>query len=299
MHITYIGLGKMGGNMVERLLEHGHTVTAYDPNPKARENIEEIGAETADSFASLFKDDTSSRTVWIMVPHTVVEGVLNDIEPHLKEGDTIIEGGNSPFKDSQRRAKHFEAKGIHFLDAGVSGGPYGARNGACIMVGGKKEVFDMYEELLKNLTVENGYAYVGGHGAGHFVKMVHNGIEYGMMQALAEGFDIMKQADFDGSLPLARIAKLYNNGSVIESHLVQWLQTGFEQHGEELETITGSASASGEGLWTVETAKEMGIATPVIEDALRVRDESQKKPHYQGKVISVLRNQFGGHDAKN
>lgn len=298
MHITYIGLGKMGLNMVERMLKHNHTVTAYDPNKDARQQAQESGAHTVDTIEALFQKTESPRTVWIMVPHAVVENVLTEIKPLLQKGDTVIEAGNSPFKDSQRRAKEFEERGIRFLDVGVSGGPGGARNGACIMVGGSHEVYEQYEPLFKDLTVENGYAYVGGHGAGHFVKMVHNGIEYGMMQSIAEGFDIMKHANFGGPLPLTDIAKLYNHGSVIESHLIEWLEEGYETHGEALEGITGSASASGEGKWTVETAEEMNITTPAIKSALQVRDESQKTPSYQGKVISMLRNQFGGHDAK-
>jgi 6-phosphogluconate dehydrogenase len=288
----------MGMNMVERLHEHKYTVTAYDPNPDAQKIAQEKGVVVAETLQTLIEKIPTPRTLWVMVPHTVVDTVLTELEPLLETGDTIIEGGNSPFKDSMKRAEHFEARGIRFLDVGVSGGPSGARNGACIMVGGKKDTFTVYEQLFADLTVASGYMYVGSHGAGHFVKMVHNGIEYGMMQALAEGFDIMKQASFDEPLPLTRIAKLYNHGSVIESRLVEWLQGGYEKYGEELGDITGSASASGEGLWTVETAREMNIDTPVIADALAVREKSQKKPSYQGKVLSVLRNQFGGHDAK-
>jgi 6-phosphogluconate dehydrogenase len=295
MHITYIGLGKMGRNMVERLLEKGHTVSAYDPLEDARYVAEKLGVTTFSSISSLLEHSTSPRTVWIMVPHTNVDSVLDELQPLLKKGDAIIEGGNSPYKETIRRSNEFESKGIHFLDAGVSGGPRGARNGACVMVGGKKETCVVYENLFKDIAVQDGYAYVGSAGAGHFVKMVHNGIEYGMMQALAEGFDILQHAEFEKPLPLLDIAKLYNHGSVIESRLVGWLLSGFEAYGEELESITGSARASGEGLWTVETAKEMNISTPVIENSVFVRDASQKKPSYQGQLLSVMRNQFGGH----
>jgi len=295
MHITYIGLGKMGHNMVARLLEKGYTVHAYDPSEEARKEADALGAETRETIAELMQQGVSPRTIWIMVPHQVVDDVLDELAPHLREGDTIIEGGNSPFRETIRRAKTHQEKGVQFLDAGVSGGPAGARNGACIMVGGEKSVFDTYEKLFNDLTVPSGYAYVGKSGAGHFVKMVHNGIEYGMMQALAEGFDILRQSEFQ--VPLTDVARLYNHGSVIESKLVGWLLSGFETYGEDLKEITGSASASGEGLWTVETAKKMHIDTPVIEDALTVRTESQKKPSYQGQLISVMRNQFGGHAA--
>ncbi len=296
MHIAYIGLGKMGRNMVERLLSKGHAVTAYDPSEDARAEASALGAKTVASLAALMSESPSPRTVWLMVPHQVVDNVLADLAPHLTEGDTIIEGGNSPFKETVRRAQAHNDSGIRFLDAGVSGGPGGAKDGACIMVGGDKTVFDEYKQLFKELSVEGGYAYMGKSGAGHFVKMVHNGIEYGMMQALAEGFDIMRQSDFD--LNLVDVARLYNHGSVIESKLVGWLHSGFVQYGQDLDAITGSASASGEGLWTVETAREMGIVVNVIEDSLKAREKSQKTPSYQGQLISVMRNQFGGHAAQ-
>ena len=295
MQIAYIGLGKMGLNMVTRMIEHGHSVVAFDPNEEARKQAEEIGATTAESLAELVKAVEAPRNIWLMVPHQAVEDVLDELAPLIDEGDTIIEGGNSPFKETMRRAQAHEERGVHFLDAGVSGGPGGARSGACIMVGGERETYEKYADLFKDLSVEDGYAYMGKHGAGHYVKMVHNGIEYGMMQALAEGFDLMKQSDFD--LPLTDIARLYNHGSVIESKLVGWLLSGFEKYSDDLTGITGSASASGEGLWTVETAKEDGVPVAVIEDSLKARELSQKNPSYQGQLISVMRNQFGGHDA--
>jgi 6-phosphogluconate dehydrogenase len=297
MEIAYIGLGKMGRNMVERLIEHGHTVIGYDPNEGARQAAERIGATTESSLEELMHSAAAPRTVWIMVPHTAVEDVLNELRPHLEECDTIIEAGNSPYKETRRRAQEHKARSISFLDAGVSGGPGGAKNGACIMVGGDHETYQAYASLFEDLSVEDGCAYVGTSGAGHYVKMVHNGIEYGMMQSLAEGFDLMRRSDFD--LPLTDIARLYNHGSVIESKLVGWLLAGFEEYGEELVGITGRASASGEGLWTVETAKEDGVPVAVIEDALKAREQSQEEPSYQGQLISVMRNQFGGHDAAN
>ena len=183
-----------------------------------------------------------------------------------------------------------------FLDAGVSGGPAGARNGACIMVGGRKEVFQKFEALFRDLSVPGGYGYMGKTGAGHFVKMVHNGIEYGMMQALAEGFAIMKASDF--GLELTRITDVYNHKSVIESRLVGWLQSAFQQYGEDLADISGSAAQSGEGMWTVEAGKELGVPTPVIQGALEFRIQSQNNPSYTGKLISAMRNQFGGHEVK-
>ncbi|KKS30432.1 MAG: 6-phosphogluconate dehydrogenase, decarboxylating [Parcubacteria group bacterium GW2011_GWA2_43_11] len=297
MNIAYIGLGKMGRNMVERLITRGYTVIAYDSNPEARVLTEKLGATVVDTIGALIKNTSTPRTIWVMVPHHVVETVLGELKPHLGKGDTIIEGGNSPFKESIRRHKEFAAMGVAFLDAGISGGPGGAKDGACIMVGGTQEHYEIHEPLFKDLAVLNGYAYVGSTGAGHFVKMVHNGIEYGMMQALAEGFDMLQQAQFEKPLPLTAIANLYNHGSVIESRLVLWLLKGFETYGEDLRTITGSAQASGEGLWTVKTAKDMGIPVDVIEGALTARKKSLTSPSYQGQLISVMRNQFGGHDA--
>ena len=206
----------------------------------------------------------------------------------------MIDGGNSPYKESIRRSGELAAKGIGFLDAGVSGGPAGARKGACIMVGGRQEVFLRFERLFADLSVENGYGYMGRAGAGHFVKMVHNGIEYGMMQALAEGFAVLKAAPFGLDLP--KVADLYDHASVIESRLVGWLKAAYEQHGEELRDISGTVEQSGEGAWTVEAGMELGVPTPVIEDALRFRLRSREAPTYAGQVLSALRNQFGGHD---
>jgi 6-phosphogluconate dehydrogenase len=296
MKIGYIGLGKMGYNMVERLLEKGHEVVAFDRNRDAVASIAKKNAKTADSPVSLVGSLSVPRLVWIMVPHQAVDAVLNELAPILAQGDTIIDGGNSPYKESIRRSRELEAKGIDFLDAGVSGGPVGARTGACIMVGGRKDVYLRFEKLFQDLSADKGYGYMGTSGAGHFVKMVHNGIEYGMMQALAEGFSIMKRSTFD--LDLARIADLYNHRSVIESRLVGWLKNAYEQYGRDLDGISGSAAQSGEGMWTVDAAKELGIAVPVIKGALDFRLDSQNKPTYTGKVISALRNQFGGHEVK-
>lgn len=295
MKTGYIGLGKMGFGMVERLLEKGHEAVVYDRNPDAVRDIEKLGAAGADNLKHLVSLLPAPRTIWLMVPHQVVDGVINEIAPHMAKGDMIIDGGNSPYKESMRRAGELEAKGIDFLDAGVSGGPAGARSGACIMVGGKKEVFERCEILFRDLTVENGYRYMGPSGAGHFVKMVHNGIEYGMMQAIAEGFAVMKASPFN--LNLTEVADIYNHRSVVESRLVGWLKSGFEKYGEGLEQISGSVAHTGEGLWTVEAARELGVPVPVIEGSLNFRNESQKNPSYTGQVLSALRNQFGRHEA--
>ena len=294
MKLGYIGLGKMGFNMVERLLEKGHEVFAYNRSEKPVREIAEKGAIPANSLQCLVSALSAPRLIWLMIPHQAVEGVIKELIQFLDKGDTIIDGGNSPYKDSMRRAKELEEKGIDFLDIGVSGGPGGARNGACIMIGGKKAVYKKFKNLFQDISARKGYAYMGKSGAGHFVKMIHNGIEYGMMQAIAEGFAIMKASPFD--LDLMKIAELYNHRSVIESRLVGWLKTAFDQYGEDLENISGSVAQTGEGAWTVEAAKKLGIPAPIIEGALNFRIESQTKPTYTGKIISALRHQFGGHE---
>jgi 6-phosphogluconate dehydrogenase len=294
MKLGYIGLGKMGFNMVKRLLEKGHEVTVFDTNRESVTNIAKHGAHPSDELQSLAKDLVPPRLIWLMIPYQAVEAVLQELAPLLQAGDALIDGGNSPYKESMRRALELERKGIDFLDAGVSGGPAGARNGACIMVGGKRNIFDTYEQLFRDLSADQGYTYTGKSGSGHFVKMVHNGIEYGMMQAIAEGFTVMKASFFD--LSLANVAQVYNHRSVIESRLIEWLKDAFEEYGEDLGAISGSVSQSGEGMWTVEAAKELGIPVPVIEGARNFRMQSEKTPSYTGQILSALRNQFGGHD---
>ncbi len=295
MKLGYIGLGKMGFNMVELLLDRRYQVVVYNRSAEPVKKIALRGAQPADSIQALAGSLSSPRLVWIMVPYQAVDDVLTELLKYLEQGDTIIDGGNSPYKETMRRAKELEQHGIDFLDAGTSGGPAGARRGACIMVGGKRSIYEKLEQLFSDLSAEKGYGYMGRSGAGHFVKMVHNGIEYGMMQALAEGFAVMKGSPFE--LDLVKIADLYNHQSVITSRLVGWLQKAYEQHGADLSGISGTAAQSGEGMWTVEAAQEFEIPVPVIEGALNFRLESGEKPSYTGKIISALRNQFGGHDA--
>jgi 6-phosphogluconate dehydrogenase len=256
--------------------------------------IAERGAHPADSIRGLVAALEAPRLVWIMVPYQAVDEVLSELVPLLGKDDTVIDGGNSPYKESIRRSGELQAKGIHFLDAGVSGGPSGARNGACIMIGGREEIFRKHEQLFRDLSVENGYAYVGGAGAGHFVKMVHNGIEYGMMQALAEGFSVMRASPL--SLDLERIAGLFNRQSVIESRLVGWLKNAYATYGDELQGVTGSPAESGEGKWTVDAARELGVSVPIIEGAHEFRAASRARPSYTGRIIAALRHEFGGHD---
>ncbi len=303
MQLGYIGLGKMGFNMAQRLLEKKHNIIAFNRSPEPLQNIKKFAVEaghnlsTVHSLEELVHALEAPRLIWIMVSSSAVDEFLEKLIPLLMAGDTIIDGGNSFYEDTMRRATMLTEKKIHFMDVGTSGGPNGARTGACLMIGGSETMFKKYEELFKDIAAENAYGYMGSSGAGHFVKMVHNGIEYGMMQAIGEGFALMKQAPF--KLNLAEIADLYNHKSVIESRLVGWLKDGFKKYGEDLKEISGTVSHSGEGQWTVETAKKMDISVPVIEDALKFRIESQNKPNFTGQVVSVLRNQFGGHNVIN
>jgi len=309
MKLGYIGLGKMGFNMVERLIEKGHEVVATNRSSESVDKIAGKGAEPAYALGELVqKLGPAPRLIWLMVPHKAVDDVLAELTPLLQNGDTIIDGGNSPYLETIRRSNELAEKNINFIDVGVSGGPAGARNGACLMIGGNRNDFEKYQELFKDLSVENqagesGYGYMGTHGAGHFVKMVHNGIEYGMMQAIAEGFEVMKRAgedqnNKDFNLDLQEITKVYNNGSVIESRLVGWLQNAFSKHGPDLSNISGEVSHSGEGQWTVEAAERLNVPVEIIEKSLQFRKDSQGNPSYTGQVVSALRNEFGGHDVE-
>jgi 6-phosphogluconate dehydrogenase len=296
MDIGYIGLGKMGFNMVERLIEKGHHVIASDVNAAQVALIASKGAAAAANLSDLAGRLTPRRVVWIMVPHQFVDGVLGELLPLLSPDDIVIDGGNSFFEDSVRRFGECKMRGVAYLDVGTSGGPNGARNGACIMVGGERSVYDYVEPLFRDLAQENGFAYVGNSGAGHFVKMVHNGIEYGMMQAIGEGFAVMKASPFN--VQLETTANLFQHGSVIESHLVEWLRDGYRKYGEDLKEISGSVANSGEGAWTVDTAKKYHVPTPIIAGSLNFRIASENDPSYIGQVVSVMRNQFGGHEVK-
>lgn len=295
MKIGYIGLGKMGLGMVKKMLEKGHEVVAYNRSPESVKLAEEAGAKGAYTLSEVVSNLESPRTIWLMVPWQSVDSVLKDLLPLLSVGDLIIDGGNSPYVETIRRANELQEKEINFIDIGVSGGPAGARNGACMMIGGDEKDVKNIEPLIKDCCIQNGYAHVGPIGAGHYVKMVHNGIEYGMMQAIAEGFALMKQAP-EFKLNLKAITDVYNHGSVIESRLVGWLGKAYSEFGEELEGISGEVSHSGEGLWTVEAAKRSNLPVEIIEKSLKFREDSVGNPSYAGQVVSALRNQFGGHD---
>lgn len=298
----------MGSNMVERLLEKGHEVVVNNRSRGPVDDLVKVGAEGAYEVSELVSKLEAPRTIWLMVSHSAVDEVLNSLVPLLDQGDTIIDGGNSNYQETVRRSKELKEKGINFVDVGVSGGPSGARNGACLMIGGDMEYFEKNSQLFSDLSLGDGFGYMGKHGAGHFVKMVHNGIEYGMMQAIGEGFEVMKKVSENAEnknsesegfkLDLPEIARVYNKGSVIESRLVGWLESAYQKHSENLEGISGEVSHSGEGQWTVEAAEKLGVPVEIIKGSLDFRIKSQGNPSYTGKVVSALRNEFGGHDVK-
>ncbi|MDO8584736.1 MAG: decarboxylating 6-phosphogluconate dehydrogenase [bacterium] len=295
-----VGLGKMGANIARRLVGRGWSVVGVD-QPEVLERLKGEGIVGAATLEDLVKKLASPRVIWLMVPAgDVVDEVIFGKEGLLKflsKGDIIVDGGNSYFADTVARYKKVTKRGgIDFIDVGVSGGPGGALAGACIMVGGKEAVFKKIEPLIKDMAREGSYQFFEGAGAGHFVKMVHNGIEYGMMQSLAEGFEILKKSKY--KLDLTRVTDIYNHGSVIESRLTGWLYGAFKAHGEDLKEISGTVGHTGEGAWTVKTAKQMKLKAKVIEEALKFRVNSAKHPSYAGKVLSALREQFGGHKAK-
>lgn len=292
--VGVIGLGKMGENIAARLHARGWQVTGYDSNPPPQPEF-----PVASRLRELTETLPRPRTLWLMVPHETVDDVLfgeNGLASLLENGDTVIDGGNSFYERSAERAAKLASSDIRYVDAGVSGGPEGARTGSSIMVGGTREDFERLEPLFADLAVPRGYAFFAGAGAGHFVKMIHNGIEYGMMQSIAEGFTMLKHADYD--IDLTAAADVYNHGSVIESRLIGWLGSALHISGQDLDAVSGSVSHTGEGEWTVDTAHAMDVKARIIEDALQFRVESEDNPTYTGKILTALRGQFGGHNTK-
>lgn len=295
--IGIIGLGKMGGNLARRLLEQQWRVVGFNAEPGPTQKLADEGLKDVYNLQSLVGELRKPRIVWLMVPSgkPVDELIFgkHGLADLLERGDIIIDGGNSYYKDSIARAKKLSKQGIDFTDVGVSGGPEGARNGPALIAGGSKKVFKNIERLFYDLATENGYQFFEGSGAGHFVKMVHNGIEYGMMQAIGEGFAVLKKSSY--RFDLKKVADVYNHGSVVESRLIGWLKEAFEDYGERLAAVSGSVEATGEGAWTAQTAKALKVPTPVIKGAVDFRKNSHKKSSYTGKILSALRNQFGGH----
>ncbi|KLU63261.1 6-phosphogluconate dehydrogenase, NAD(+)-dependent, decarboxylating [Peptococcaceae bacterium CEB3] len=293
MEIGIIGLGKMGYNLCLNLMRRHHDVTAFDSDENKVEAIAEQGAAKADSIGDLARKLSKRRVIWLMIPAgDTIDEVINELLPALEPRDIIIDGGNSNFRDSVRRYKLLKEKEIDFLDCGTSGGIEGALSGACTMIGGEKEVYAYCAEIFKGISVEGGSLYTGEPGSGHFAKMVHNGIEYGMMQALAEGFEVISKSDFN--FDYDKLASVWNHGSVIRGWLMQLAQEAFSKD-KELKSIKGIMYSSGEGKWTVETALDLGVPTPVIALSLFMRYRSLEEDTFAGKVIAALRNGFGGH----
>jgi 6-phosphogluconate dehydrogenase len=288
MQLGMIGLGRMGGNMTTRLTQHGHDVKTFDPGVDS----------TAKTLAELRDQLDAPRAFWLMIPAgKITEDAFQELLELGDEGDAIVDGGNSNFRDSQRRYREAEARGIHFVDAGVSGGIWGLRNGYCLMVGGDDEPVQRLEPIFKALAPEDGYAHVGPSGAGHFTKMVHNGIEYGLMQAYAEGFEVMAKSEFD--LDLAEIAGIWRYGSVVRSWLLELLHDALEKGGNDLPRIKGYVEDSGEGRWTIAEAIAEDVPVPVITAALFARFASRQDESFAAKITAALRNEFGGHAVKS
>jgi 6-phosphogluconate dehydrogenase len=296
MKIGFVGLGKMGGRMVERLLLGGHEVVAYDPIEAAGREAQEKGAPTG-SLEQMVQHLQGRRIVWVMVPSgSPTEETIRALAALLQPGDILIDGGNSFYKDSIRRAGELKQRGLLFLDAGTSGGVWGLKAGYCLMVGGEQKAFDAAAPIFETLAPKDGYAYVGKSGAGHFVKMVHNGIEYALLQGYAEGFELL-QAKKEFDLDLKKISHLWNQGSVIRSWLLELAENAFAKK-PRLEGIRGYVQDSGEGRWTVGEAMEQDVPAPMITLSLLERFRSRQEESFAAKVIAALRDEFGGHGFK-
>ncbi|ANS74185.1 6-phosphogluconate dehydrogenase [Paenibacillus yonginensis] len=292
MKVGLVGLGKMGLNLGKNLMDHKHEVVAFDLNQAAIAEMVEYGAKGASTIAELIAAMPTPRVLWVMVPHQVVDNVLDEAAPLLSAGDIIIEGGNSHYKESKARYEKLKASGIHFMDAGTSGGMEGARNGACYMIGGDPEAWEVVEPIFRDTAVENGYLYAGPSGSGHFLKMVHNGVEYGMMASIGEGFEVLEKSNYE--FDYEKVARVWNNGSVIRSWLMELTEKAFSKD-SNLDELKGVMHSSGEGKWTIEEALDLQAATPVIAMSLLMRYRSLEADTFQGKVVAALRNEFGGH----
>lgn len=298
MQIAMIGLGKMGGNMTERLLRNGHKVVAYDRAPDVVGKYAKLGATPAKDLAGVLGALQGTRVVWIMVPAgKPVDDTIAALAGGMSRGDIIIDGGNSNFHDSVRRADELRPRGISFIDAGTSGGIWGLENGYCLMVGGDDSAVKTCEPIFKALAPADGYAHVGPPGAGHYVKMIHNGIEYGMLQAYAEGYEILHASKSFPKLDLHQIAEVWQHGSVVRSWLNELAVTAFSRDAA-LTQLKGFVADSGEGRWTVQEAVDVDVPAPVITLSLLMRFRSRQEDSFSGKVIAALRNEFGGHAVK-
>src|SRR2546423_5043638 len=297
MRLAMIGLGRMGGNMSEQLMKGGHEVLVFDRKAETRQHYVSLGAAAATSITEIPTKLKSPRIVWIMVPAgKPVDETIASLLPGMSKGDVIIDGGNSNFHDTMRRATELQARGIHFVDSGTSGGIWGLANGYCLMIGASQEAFTLCEPIFKTLAPSDGYAHMGPPGSGHYVKMVHNGIEYGMLQAYAEGYEIL-HASRDFKLDLHKIAAVWNHGSVVRSWLNELAELAFEKD-RELSALRGYVEDSGEGRWTVQEAIDLDVPAPVITLSLLTRLRSRQADSFSAKVIAALRNEFGGHAVK-
>jgi 6-phosphogluconate dehydrogenase len=297
MQIGMIGLGRMGAGMTQRLLQGGHQVMVYDRSPDAVVALAGKGAAPTSSLEDLGQKLKAPRTFWLMIPAGApVDDTIQRLSATLSPGDVIVDGGNSNYKDSIRRAEELRSQQIEFLDAGVSGGVWGLKVGFCLMVGGNQAVFKQVEPIFKTLAPPDGYAYVGPSGAGHYSKMVHNGIEYSMLQAYAEGFEILKASPFP--YDLVQLSRLWNHGSVIRSWLLELAQAAFERD-PELAGIKGYVDDSGEGRWTLQEAIDHAVPAPALAMSLFMRFRSRQDDSFSAKVLAALRNEFGGHPVKS
>jgi 6-phosphogluconate dehydrogenase len=295
MQLAMIGLGKMGGNMVERLLRGGHKVVAFDRTAETVQKYAKLGATAASSLADIVKKLDAPRVIWIMVPAGApVDDTIKELRPALSEGDILIDGGNSNFHETMRRAKELAQDGIQFIDSGTSGGIWGLENGYCLMVGGEKRAVLRCEPIFKTLAQPRGFLHVGPSGAGHYVKMIHNGIEYGLMQAYAEGYEILHASKNFPDLDLAEIGELWQHGSVVRSWLNELAVSAFTKD-PDLDKLKGFVSDSGEGRWTVQEAIDVDVPAPVITLSLLMRFRSRQDDSFSAKVLAALRNEFGGH----
>jgi 6-phosphogluconate dehydrogenase len=293
MQIGFVGLGRMGGNMVTRLLRSNHQVIAYDRAEAARAAVEKGGARGVDSLDALVGALTPPRAVWVMVPAgAATESTINELAAKLVTGDVVIDGGNTKWTDDVRRAEALKPRGIHYVDAGTSGGIWGLENGYCLMVGGEKDVVTRLAPIFTTLAPPDGFLHTGAVGSGHYVKMIHNGIEYAMMQAYAEGFELMSESEYGLDLP--RIAHLWNQGSVVRSWLLELTATALAGD-PKLANLKPYVEDSGEGRWTVEDAVNKSVPAPTITAALFARFRSRRDNSFADRLLAALRNAFGGH----
>lgn len=295
MKLAMVGLGRMGMNMARRLLQGGHEVVAYNRTPQKIDELAKEGGQPAYTLPEMVEKLPAPRIAWIMLPAgTAVDAHLGQLKEILSPGDILIDGGNTYFKDDIRRTASLSEKEISFLDVGVSGGIWGLQVGYCLMIGGARSIYEKLEPLFKTLAPKDGYLYCGPSGAGHFVKMVHNGIEYGMMQAYGEGFQIMEASPYAETLNYAEVAHLWNQGSVVRSWLLELAEAAFIKD-HKLTTIKGIVEDSGEGRWTVNQAIDTGVSAPVITLSLMTRFRSQETDVFSDKLVAALRREFGGH----